>query len=316
MEQPRPPGLPILNGREIIHLALLLSFPAIALDEFLRTPVAQFTAQPALQLQHWVTESLMTIPLFVVGIWAGDRIAGRAGLGAADRSAIFKRALLIAAAAAVALMPLWYERNKTDGLVQAQALVTPHSRGGVDVYWAGSGVILALVCVCLIPAAGWGVHGIASRLKRGLAARRTARRATRRVQGLGGALLVVVLAAAAGPALAWLLHNAAEPAYASQVNYTSALLAAPVHSHAFFGGHGPHTTTGATGATGGPVTAAPFAFAHQIAHAFQDGLVGQAAGLPAVVTALMWHARGQKSTKSTTVQKSAAALTPQAQAEA
>jgi hypothetical protein len=292
LEQPRPPGLPILNGREIIHLALLLSFPAIALDEFLRTPVAQFAAQPALQLQHWVTESLMTIPLFVVGIWAGDRIAGRAGLGAADRSAIFKRALLIAASAAVALMPLWYERNKTDGLVQA------------------------LVCVCLIPAAGWGVHGIASRLKRGLAARRTARRATRRVQGLGGALLVVVLAAAAGPALAWLLHNAAEPAYASQVNYTSALLAAPVHSHAFFGGHGPHTTTGATGATGGPVTAAPFAFAHQIAHAFQDGLVGQAAGLPAVVTALMWHARGQKSTKSTTVQKSAAALNPQAQAEA
>jgi CDP-diglyceride synthetase len=271
----------ILSGRELINLALLLSFPAVALEEFLRSPVAQFAAQPVLQLEHWVTESLMTVPLFVIGVWAGDRIAGRAGLGVADRPAAFKRALLIMLFAAVALMPVWFERNKTDGLVQTQALVTPHSHGSVDVYWVGSAVILALACVCLVPAAAWAGDAIASRLKRRPAARPEAPGTSPRAPGLGGALILVA-GAAAGAALAWLLHDAAEPAYASQVNYTGALLAVPVHSHAFFGGHAPHTVSGL------PVTAAPFAFAHQIAHAFQDGLVGQAAGLPVAVAALLW----------------------------
>ena len=282
MERPRRASpVAILSGRELINLALLLSFPAVALDEFLRSPVAQFTAQPVLQLEHWATESLMTIPLFAVGVWAGDRIAGRLGLGLADRPAIVKRALLIMLFAAAALMPVWFERNKTDRLVQTQALVTPHSHGSVDVYWAGSAVILALACVCLVPATAWAANAVASRLKRRPAVRQTALGTSRRALGLGGALVLVV-GAAAGAALAWLLHNAAEPAYASQVNYTGALLSVPVHSHAFFGGHAPHTVAGRS------VTAAPFAFAHQIAHAFQDGLVGEAAGLPVVLTALLW----------------------------
>lgn len=298
LERPRHPCiLPILSGREIINLALLLSFPAVALDEFLRSPAAQFEAQPVLQLQHWITESLMTIPLFAVGIWAGERIAGRAGLGAASRAAIFRRALLIALCAAVALMPVWFERDKTDALVHAQALVTPHSHGSVDVYWVGSAVIVALVCVCLVPAAAWAGYGVARLLDRRPASCRIALVTSRRVLGLGGAL-VLVLAAAAGPVLAWLLHNAAEPAYASQVNYTSALLAVPAHSHAFFGGHHPHVATGA------PVTAAPFALARQIAHAFQDGLVGQAAGLPVAVTALLW--KGTAALNSTAANPTAA----------
>lgn len=289
MDRTRHSPLPILSGREIINLSLLLSFPAVALDEFLRSPAAQFATQPVLQLQHWATESLMTIPLFAVGVWAGDRIAGRAGLCVANHSAIFKRTLLIVLFAAVALMPVWYERDKTDGLVQTQALVTPHSHGSVDVYWVGPAVIVALACVCLVPVTAWAGHGMATRLKRRwkrrrkrpLAVRRAALATSRRTQGLGGAL-VLVLAAAAGAALAWLLHSTAEPAYASQVDYTSALLSIPAHSHAFFGGQHPHT------AAGGRVTAAPFAVARQVAHAFQDGLVGQAAGLPVAATALLW----------------------------
>jgi hypothetical protein len=86
--------------------------------------------------------------------------------------------------------------------------------------------------------------------------------------------------------LAWLLHHAAEHAYASQVNNTSALLSVPVHSHAFFGGgHGSRVPAGP------PMTPAPFAFAYQIAHALQDGLAGQAIGYPVAVMAL-WSARG------------------------
>jgi hypothetical protein len=213
----------------------------------------------------------MMLPLFVAGIWAADTIASRTGLRLGSRSAAVKRALVIALAVSVALIPVWFERNKKDNLAQTQALVTPHSHGSVDVYWVGSWVIVALVCVCLIPAAAWAGRGIGRRLP--VRARRYARGS------------VPVLLVATVPVLAWFLHRAAEHAYASQVDYTGALVFVHAHSHAFFGGHGSRVPAGP------PVTAAPFAPAYQIAHAWQDGLAGQAAGLPAAAVALLWAAR-------------------------
>jgi hypothetical protein len=269
----RSNDFPRLGGREIINLALLLSFPVIGLDQFLRTPPAQFTAAPAEQVQHWVTDSLMMLPLFAAGVWAGDRILSRAAARTPARTpaqapaqapAPVKRALVIVLSVAVALIPVWFERNKTDTMAQSQALVTPHSHGGDDVYWVGSAVILALLCVCLIPAAAWAARAVTRRLSTPPWAR--------------ASVLVVLVAAA--PAAAALLHNAAEHAYASQVNYTSALLSAPVRSHAYSGGRRTERV---------PVTAAPFAFVHQTAHALQDGLAGQAAGLPVASMALRRH---------------------------
>jgi hypothetical protein len=258
------------------RLALVLSFPVIGLDQFLRTTPAQFSAQPVLQAEHWVTASLMTLPLFAAGVWAADWIGNRAGLGHRSGSDIFKRALVIVLLVALALIPVWFERNKADNLARVQALVTPHSHGSIDVYWVGPGVILALVCVCLVPAALWVGRSITSRL---------AVRLRRGVDAIARASVFAALAAGAA-ALAWLLHQAAQRGYASQVNNTSALLAVRVHSHAFFGGgHGSHVSAGPR------VTSAPFAFAYQVAHALQDGLAGQAAGYPVAVMAL-WCARG------------------------
>lgn len=266
----RPPWQLSHGGQDLLRLSLILSFPVIGLDQFLRLTPAQLAAQPVLQAEHWVAGSLMALPLFAVGIWAGDWIAHRAGSGLAGRSGIFKRALVIAILVAITLLPVWFVRNKTDHLARAQALVTPHSHGSVDVYWVGPGVILALVCVCLVPAAIWAGHSITIRLPHGA--------------GAFAGVSVLLLLVAAVPVLAWLLHLAAERAYASQVNNTSALLAVHVHSHAFYGGHRSRVPAGP------PVTSAPFAFAYQIAHALQDGLAGQAAGYPVAVMAL-WTAR-------------------------
>jgi hypothetical protein len=266
------------GGQDLLRLGLIISFPVIGLDQFLRTTPAQFSAQPVVQAEHWVTGSLMALPLFAAGIWAGDWIANRAGLGVAERSGIFKRALVIALLVAITLLPVWFVRNKADNLAWTQALVTPHSHGSVDVYWVAPGVILALVCVCLVPAAIWAGRSITTRL------------AIRLPHGAGAfaRASVPVLLVAAVPVLAWLLHLAAERAYASQENNTSALLAVHVHSHAFYGG-GHRSRVPA----GPPVTAAPFAFAYQIAHALQDGLAGQATGYPVAVMAL-WTARGPR----------------------
>lgn len=259
------------DGPELLRLALILTFPVIGLGQFLRTPPAQLSAQPVLQAEHWVTGSLMALPLFAAGIWAADRIANRARLGVARPSDIFKRSLVIVLLLSLALIPVWFERNKADGQAQAQALVTPHSHGSVDVYWVGPGVILALVCVCLVPAAVWAGRSIASRL------------AIRRPRGAEACARVAVLAAlvAGAPVLVWLLHQAAVHAYASQVNNTSRLLSVHVHSHAYFGGgHRSHVSAGP------PVTSAPFALAYQVAHALQDGLAGQAIGYPMAVIAV------------------------------
>lgn len=237
-----------LAGHGILILALMISFPVIGLDQFLRTMPTKFSEQPMIQVQHWLSDSLMALPLFAVGIWAGDLIARRAGLG--TKSPV-RRALLVSLLTALAMSIAWFQIDRTTNPVTAQPLVFPHARDSGDVYWVAPGVIVALCCVCLVPAAIWAGRAIA----RGTLARTA----------------IPMLLMAAAPLSAWLLHQAAEHAYSSQVYYTSA---------AFSAHRGSRLPAGTT------VTAAPFAFAYQAAHALQDGLAGQAAGFPVVALAL------------------------------
>lgn len=273
----RSPGQLTYDGEELLRLSLIVSIPVTGVWQLLRTAPSQLMADPVLQAEHWLTTSLITLPLFAAGVWAGDWVASRAGLGLARRADICKRALIMSLLVAVAFIPLWYVRNKTDTQLHAQALTTPHSHGGIDVYWVAPGVIVALVCACLIPLALWGGFVIGGRLA-GPLARRPA---------VFVRAAVLMVAVAAVPPLAWLLQHAAQNAYASQVEYTRALLLVRVHSHAFFG-----VRHGSRALAGPRPTQAPFAFAYQFAHAFQDGLAGQAAGFPVAAAVLLWSARG------------------------
>jgi len=138
-----------LSGGSVVVLAASLSFPVIGLDHFLRTSPAQFYAQPETEISHWFADSMMALPLFVIGV------------------------------------------------------------------------------------------------------------------------------------LAWLLHQAAERAYASRVYQTKALLPVPPRPHAV------HSSPPRPSAAGPSATAAPYSFFYQAAHALQDGLAGQAAGLPVAITVLL-----------------------------
>lgn len=241
-------------------MSLVISLPVIGLDQLLRTPAANFQAQPGIEIEHWITDSLMAVPFFFAGVWAADRIAGRARIGTAKRADLLKRSLIIALLSGLALAPVWYEINKIYNPIVAQPLVFPQAHDSGDVYSADPGVIVALVCVCLVPAAFWAGRAIT---------RAATRPAVMRA-------VVPVLLAAAVPLLAWLTYQAAGDAYASQVYYARAPLAAarrlrPVHGPATPSHLGPAPR----------LTAAPGAFASQAAHALQDGFAGQAAGLPA-----------------------------------
>jgi hypothetical protein len=254
-----------LTGHDILIMALMASFPVIGLDQFLRTAPAKFSEQPVIQVQHWLSDSLMALPLFAVGIWAGDLIARRAGL---DTRHPVKRALLISLLTALAMSLAWFQIDRTTNPVTTQPLVFPHAQDSGDVYWVAPGVIVALCCVCLVPAAIWAARALA----RGALAR--------------AAMLMLLVAAA--PLCAWLLHQAAEHAYSSQVYYTSAALSSR---------HGSRLPAGAA-------AAAPFAFAYQAAHALQDGLAGQAVGFPVTIIAVRGrHGPGDRPPPSPAVDK-------------
>jgi hypothetical protein len=237
-------------------MALMFSFPVVGLDQFLRTASGRFSAQPYTQVEHWVADSLIMLPLFVIGVWAGDQVASLAGVGSARRADRLKRAVLITLFAALAQVPAWFVVDRSDNPVTAQPLVAPQAHDSGDVYWVAPWVVIALVCVCLAPVAVW-----------------VARAADRRMTAVAQAALLVPLLGLAALG-AWALHQAAARAYASQVYYTTA---------------SPAMTRPAQVA--GP-RAAPFAFGYQAAHALQDGLAGQAVGLPVAVIALLRFARG------------------------
>jgi hypothetical protein len=142
-----------------------------------------------------------------------------------------------------------------------------------------------LVCVCLVPVAFWAGRAVARAVSRSAPAIMPA--AVTRV-------VIPALLTAAVPVLAWLMYQVAGQAYASQVYYPRAPLPA-LHRLRH-----PATTSQVS-----PVprtTQAPDAFVSQAAHALQDGLAGQAAGIPvtAVTAGALLRAR---TTKSATTSK-------------
>jgi hypothetical protein len=115
-------------------MSLVVSLPVIGLDQLLRTPAANLTAQAGTQIQHWITDSLMAVPFFAIGVWAGDLIASRARIGTAEHLDLLKRSLVIALLCGLALTPAWYVINKAYNPITAQPLVFPQAHDSGDVY--------------------------------------------------------------------------------------------------------------------------------------------------------------------------------------
>jgi hypothetical protein len=263
-------------------MSLALSFTVIGLQQFLYTAPLQFQEAPGSSILLWGTNSLIALPLFALGISAGQRIAVRRGIGMARGADLLRRALLTAAALAVVLVPGWFAHNWLDNLTQAEPLVPVHVHGktiGANLHWVSDPVVLALVLVPALALAGWGGYLVAARVRLPLprAADITARAA------------LIAAGVAAVPAAAWFLQKAADRSNSAQVYNTSALLSVHVHSHVLF-----RDGRAVPLPKGPPVTPAPYAFAFQVAHAFQDALAGMAIGLPVALIVLAWIARQRR----------------------
>ena len=274
-----------LDGQGIFTMSLALSFTVIGLEQFLYTAPLQFREAPGSSVLLWVTNSLIALPLFALGVWASQRIAGRRGIGMAARADLVRRALLAAAALAVVLVPGWFAHNWLDNLTQAEPLVPVHVHGktiGANLHWVSDPVVLALILIPALALAGWGGYLVAARARLPLRGASPLRGAA----GIATRAALIAAGIAAVPVAAWFLQKAADRSNSAQVYNTSALLSVHVHSHVLF-----KDGRAVPLPKGPPVTPAPYAFAYQLAHAFQDALAGMAIGLPVALIALFWIAR-------------------------
>jgi hypothetical protein len=279
LARPKTASTPVPDGQDIFVISLALSFAVIGLEQFVYTAPVQFQEAPGSGILRWACDSLIALPLFALGVWAAQRIADWRHIGADSRAGLLRRSLLTTASVAVVLIPGWFAHNWLNNLTQSEPLVPVHVHGktiGANVHWVSDPVVFALLLVPLLGLAGWACYLIAARVRS-------------RIPGAAGlaaraALIAVTIAAA--PAVAWFLQKAADRSNSAQVYYTSALLSVHVHSHVLF-----KDGRAVPLPKGPPVTPAPYMFAYQVAHAFQDALAGMAIGLPVAIVALFWVAR-------------------------
>src|SRR5260370_22546394 len=260
-------------------MSLALSFTVIGLEQFIYTAPVQFQEAPGSGVLRWACDSLIALPLFALGAWAAQRLADARGIGMDSRPDLLKRALLTAAALAIAPVPGWFAHNWLDNLTQSEPLVPAHVHGktvGANVHWVSDPVIFALLLIPLLALAGWGSYLIATRVRFPIPS----------VSDIAARVALIAASIAAAPTAAWYLQKAADRSNSAQVYATSALLSVHVHTHVLF-----KDGRAVPLPKGPPVTPAPYAFAYQVAHALQDGIAGMAIGLPVAVIALFLVAR-------------------------
>jgi hypothetical protein len=110
-----------------LRLASLLAFPTIGVEQLVHTDRPMLVALPLYQALHWLSDSLLALPLAAVAVWGGQRLAARLGLGASTPAAIAGRTCLIAVLFALVLVPGAALHEGADRLTHAHALVASHS---------------------------------------------------------------------------------------------------------------------------------------------------------------------------------------------
>jgi hypothetical protein len=109
-------------------LAAPLAFSVIGFEQLLHT--GPDVALPVYEVLHWVSDSLMALPLAMLAIWAASRIASRRRIGRKRQSDLFARACLIALLFAVLLVPGGFIHEQIDTLTHHKA-ISLHTHAGL-----------------------------------------------------------------------------------------------------------------------------------------------------------------------------------------
>lgn len=93
------------GGGHTLRLALVLAFPTVGLEQLLHTDRTALAALPVYQALHWLSDSLLTLPLAAVAVWGGERLARALRLDTSTGWGVVGRACLIALLFALVLVP-------------------------------------------------------------------------------------------------------------------------------------------------------------------------------------------------------------------
>jgi len=116
------------GGDGSVLIAVLLAFGVVGWEQVLHTGPG---GPPFYQVLHWLSDSLLALPLGLAAVWLGTRLASRQGALRKRRSDTLARACLIAIVFAVLLVPGGVVHEQIDSLTHAHAAISVHTHGGV-----------------------------------------------------------------------------------------------------------------------------------------------------------------------------------------
>jgi hypothetical protein len=114
-------------GHSTLLVALVIVFPVIGLEQILHTSTFELRAQPLYEALHWLSDSLLALPLAAAAVWAGHWLASRLQIGVSTVSDVFARACMIALLLALLLVPGEALHEQADRLTHTHAALGFHS---------------------------------------------------------------------------------------------------------------------------------------------------------------------------------------------
>ncbi len=126
-------------GRDdTLRLALLVVFPVIGFEQIAHTPPAALVGLPVYQALHWLSDSLLALPLAATAVWGGHALARRLRHGQPVGSDLLLQAAAIGLVFAVALVPGAALHEEADQLTHAHARLSIRSHAQADVLSLGN----------------------------------------------------------------------------------------------------------------------------------------------------------------------------------
>jgi hypothetical protein len=142
---------------------------------------------PLYQALHWLSDSMLALPLGLAAVWIGLRIARWRGVDGRRRGDACIRACLIALIFAVMLVPGGIAHEQLDALTQSHAAISVHTHGGIPATkdWRDPSVMAAYITHAFSDGLIGQLVGLPLLiLALGWLARRPSRATTRRTQSL------------------------------------------------------------------------------------------------------------------------------------
>jgi hypothetical protein len=116
------------SGEGHMLMAALLAFGVVGWEQVLHTDPG---GPPVYQVLHWLSDSLLALPLALGAVVIGSWVASRRGIGRRRKVDIFVRAYMIALVFAVLLVPGGFMHEQIDNLTRSHAAISLHTHYGL-----------------------------------------------------------------------------------------------------------------------------------------------------------------------------------------